>query len=179
MSYPRTPTTSTSAATTTPNVTPNEPYAASPATPTDSATPSASTPSKLHSSPNPASVTAIFDADDAQVMAEMARGRMRSKIPVLVQALTGNFGEHHSFLCRLHLTRIDELSATIEELSVRIEAEMRPFTPQLERLVTIPGVKKTTAEVIIAETGADMTRFRTPEHAPARQVTWQGAHRGT
>jgi transposase len=47
----------------------------------------------------------------------MARGRMRSKIPALVQALTGNFGEHHSFLCRMHLTRIDELSATIEELS--------------------------------------------------------------
>src|SRR5450756_2516996 len=62
MSYPRTPTTTTSAATTTPNATPNEPYDASPATPTVSATPSVSTPSKPHSSPTAASVTAIFDA---------------------------------------------------------------------------------------------------------------------
>jgi transposase len=112
----------------------------------------------------------IEGEDDAQVMAEMARGRMRPKIPALVQALTGNFGEHHSFLCRMHLTRIDELSATIEELSARIDQEMRPFAPQIKRLVTIPGVKKTTAEVIIAETGADMTRFRTP----ANLASWAG-----
>jgi transposase len=103
----------------------------------------------------------IAGQDDGQVMAAMARGRMRPKIPALVQALTGNFGEHHSFLCRLHLTRIDELAATIEELSARIDSELRPFAPQIEHLVTILGVKKTTAEVIIAETGADMTRFRT------------------
>src|SRR5665647_3746551 len=64
MSYPRTPTTTTSAATTTPNATPNEHYDASPGTPTVSATPSASTPSKPHRSPNAASLTAIFDADD-------------------------------------------------------------------------------------------------------------------
>src|ERR1039458_4815429 len=58
-----------------------------------------------------AMLTALIDGeDDAQVMADMVRGRMRSKIPALVQALTGNFGEHHSFLCRMHLTRIDELS---------------------------------------------------------------------
>jgi transposase len=99
-----------------------------------------------------AMLTALIEGeDDAQVMADMARGRMRSKIPALVQALTGNFGEHHSFLCRMHLTRIDELSATIEELSARIDQEMRPFVPQIERLVTIPGVQKTTAEVIIAD----------------------------
>ncbi|HZM65086.1 MAG TPA: IS110 family transposase [Nakamurella sp.] len=112
----------------------------------------------------------IAGQDDAQVMAEMAKGRMRPKIPALVQALTGHFGEHHGFLCRLHLTRIDELSATIEELSTRIEAEMRPFTHQIEHLVTIPGVQKATAEVIIAETGADMTRF----HTPANLASWAG-----
>src|SRR5674476_44302 len=65
MSYPRTPTTTTSAATTTPNATPNEPYDASPGTPTVSATPSVSTPSKPHNSPNAASLTAIFDAGSA------------------------------------------------------------------------------------------------------------------
>ena len=112
----------------------------------------------------------IAGQEDAQVMAQMARGRMRSKIPALVEALTGNFGAHHGFLCRLHLTRIDELSATIEELSARIEAQMRPFAHQIELLVTIPGVKQTTAEVIIAETGGDMTRFRTP----ANLASWAG-----
>jgi hypothetical protein len=86
---------------------------------------------------------------------------MRPKIPQLVQALTGNFGQHHAFLCRLHLERIDQLSAAILELSRRIEDEMRPFARQREQLVTLPGVGQTTAEVIIAETGADMTRFRT------------------
>jgi transposase len=93
------------------------------------------------------------------VMADMACGRMGPKIPALTQALTGNFCEHHSFLCRRHLTRFDELSATIEELSARIDEEMRPFARQIELLVTIPGVQKATAEVITAETDADMTRF--------------------
>ena len=55
---------------------------------------------------------------------------MRPKIPQLVQALTGNFGVHHAFLCRLHLERIDQLSATIGELSTRIEEQMRPFSRQ-------------------------------------------------
>jgi transposase len=100
----------------------------------------------------------------------MARGRMRSKIPALVQVLTGNFGEHHLFLCRLHLTRIDELSTTIEELSARIDQEIRPFVPQIEPGVTIPGVQKATAEIIIAETGTAMTRFRTP----ANLASWAG-----
>lgn len=112
----------------------------------------------------------IAGQDDVAVMAEMARGRTRTKIPALVQALTGSFGAHHGFLCGLHLRRIDELSAAIGELSARIEAEMRPFARQLERLVTIPGVGQRTAEVIIAETGRDMSRFRTPGHL----ASWAG-----
>jgi transposase len=101
---------------------------------------------------------------DVHVLAEMAKARMRPKIPQLVEALTGNFSEHHAFLCRLHLERIDQLSAAILELSARIEQETRPFARQLEQLATIPGVGQTTAEVIIAETGADMARFRTAGH---------------
>jgi transposase len=107
---------------------------------------------------------------DVHVLAEMAKARMRPKIPQLVQALTGNFGEHHAFLCRIHLERIDQLSAAILELSSRIEEEMRPFARQLELLATIPGVGQATAEVIIAETGADMTRFRTAGHL----ASWAG-----
>lgn len=107
---------------------------------------------------------------DVRVLASKAKARMRPKIPALVEALTGNFGAHHAFLCRLHLARIDQLSAAIAELSARIEAELRPFARQLEQLQTIPGVGQHTAEVIIAETGGDMTRFRTA----ADLASWAG-----
>jgi transposase len=107
---------------------------------------------------------------DVRVLASKAKARMRPKIPALVEALTGNFGAHHAFLCRLHLARIDQLSAAIAELSARIQAELRPFARQLERLQTIPGVGQSTAEVIIAETDGDMTRFRTAAHL----ASWAG-----
>ena len=103
-------------------------------------------------------------------MAQLALRPLRTNSPALVLALTGNLGEHHGFLCRIHLTRIDELSATIEELSARIDQEMRPFAGQIEHLVTIPGVNKKAAQVIIAETGADMTRFATA----ANLASWAG-----
>jgi transposase len=107
---------------------------------------------------------------DEQVLAQMAKARLRSKIPALVEALRGNFGEHHAFLCRLHLDRIDQITAAIEQLSTRIEDQMRPFALQLHRLQTIPGVGQRTAEVIIAETGGDMTRFHTAGHL----ASWAG-----
>jgi transposase len=65
---------------------------------------------------------------------------------------------------------IDQLSTAILELSTRIEEERRPFARQLEQLQTIPGVGQSTAEVLIAETGADMTRFRTAAHL----ASWAG-----
>lgn len=118
-----------------------------------------------------AMLAALIEGErDVHVLAEMAKARMRPKTPQLVQALTGNFGEHHAFLCRLHLDRIDQLSAAILELSTRIEAQMHPFARQLERLATIPGVGQATAEVIIAETGGDMSRFRTAGHL----ASWAG-----
>jgi transposase len=110
------------------------------------------------------------------VLAEMAKARMRTRIPDLVQALTGNFREHHAFLCRLHLARIDQITAAIVELSKRIEAEMRPFVAQLALLQTIPGVGQATAEVIVSETGGDMTRFRTPGHLSSWAGVCPGHH---
>ena len=118
-----------------------------------------------------AMLTALIDGErDVRVLAEMAKARMRPKIPQLVEALTGNFGEHHAFLCRLHLERIDQLSASILALSSRIQEQMRPFTRQLDQLVTIPGVGQSVAEVIIAETGGDMSRFPTAAHL----ASWAG-----
>jgi transposase len=116
-------------------------------------------------------LTALIEGErDVHVLAEMAKARMRSKIPHLVEALTGNFGAHHAFLCRLHLDRIDQLSAAILELSIRIEEAMLPFARQIDQLRTIPGVGQATAEVIIAETGGDMSRFRTAGHL----ASWAG-----
>lgn len=107
---------------------------------------------------------------DAEVRADMARGRMRPKIPDLVQAMIGRFGEHHAFLCRMHLDRIDALTRDIAALSTRIGALMAPFHDVLTRLDTIPGVNQQVAEVIIAETGADTSRFPTPGHL----ASWAG-----
>jgi transposase len=118
-----------------------------------------------------AMLTALINGDrDVHRLAGMAKARMRPKIPQLQEALTGNFGEHHAFLCRLHLQRIDQLTAVIEELSARIEEQMHPFRRQLDQLATIPGVGPTTAEVIIAETGVDMARFATAGHL----ASWAG-----
>lgn len=107
---------------------------------------------------------------NAEILADMARGRMRPKIPDLVQAMIGRFGDHHTFLCRMHLDRIDALTRDIAALSTRIESVMSPFRDVLRRLDTIPGVNQTVAEVIIAETGADMSRFPTAGHL----ASWAG-----
>lgn len=86
-----------------------------------------------------AMLTALVDGErDPQVLAGFAQGRMRPKIPVLVEALTGRFNEHHAFLCRIMLGRVDELDATIAQLTIQIEAEMAPFQDILDRLDTIP-----------------------------------------
>jgi transposase len=107
---------------------------------------------------------------DPHVLADMAKRRMRIKIPQLVEALTGRFGDHHAFLARQMLDRIDAANATIDHLSGRIEAECAPFRHQLELLHTIPGVSQRTAEVIVAETGADPSRFPTAAHL----ASWAG-----
>ncbi len=104
------------------------------------------------------------------VLAGLARGTMRSKIPALVDALTGRFKPHHAFMARLHLDQIDAHTRAIEALTARIEEAMEPFREAREALATIPGVSQRIAEVIIAETGADMTVFETP----ARLASWAG-----
>ena len=111
---------------------------------------------------------------DPQILAQMAKGRMRTKVNALSQALVGRFGEHHAFLCRMHLDRLDALEQDIAKLSTRIEQALAPFRDTLARLDTIPGVGRGVAEVIIAETGGDMSRFPTPGHL----ASWAGVAPG-
>jgi len=101
---------------------------------------------------------------DPKVLAQMARARMRVKIPQLEEAFHGFFTDHHAFLLSSMLTRIDQISANIAALETKIEAEIAPFAEAVERLDQIPGVGVIAARVIIAEIGVDMSRFPTPAH---------------
>jgi transposase len=118
-----------------------------------------------------AMLSALVDGErDPQVLAEYARGRMRPKIAMLVEALTGSFGEHHAFLCQTMLSRVDGLDATIATVTARIEVEIAPLQSIVDRLDTIPGVDQRVAQVLVAEIGVDMTRFRTAAHL----ASWAG-----
>ena len=129
---------------------------------------------------------------DPQVLAELARGRMRVKHAALVEALTGRFDAHHAELARMLLDAYDTADAQIRRLTERIEDPDRraarrpgrrrrrhhrpapgsgpdaPVLPALARLDEIPGVGAKTAQVILAEIGLDMTRFPTAAHL----VSW-------
>ncbi|MFE1854095.1 transposase [Streptomyces sp. NPDC059489] len=112
----------------------------------------------------------IHGEDDPQALADLAKRRLHSKIPELTKALTGRFRNHHAFLARLHLNQYDQLTTMIGQLDERIEEAMAPFRPVLELLDMIPRINRATAEVIIAETGGDMTRFATAKHL----ASWAG-----
>jgi transposase len=104
------------------------------------------------------------------VMAELARGKMRDKRATLERALAGRFGPHQRFLVAEVLAHIDFLDETIERLSAEIGERERPFEVVLERLDTIPGVGRRTAEIIVAEVGPDVQRFPTAGHL----ASWAG-----
>jgi transposase len=107
---------------------------------------------------------------DPEVLAELAKGRMRSKIPELTLALRGRFNDHHALLLQVHLDHIDQLDAHMATIDARIEARTVPFDRQFAHLLTIPGVAEVTARVVIAEVGVDMTVFPTAGHL----ASWSG-----
>ena len=107
---------------------------------------------------------------EASALAELAHGQLRDKVPQLEQALSGRVGPHQRFLLAEQLAHIDALDASLERLSTEIAERMRPFDELIERLDAIPGVGRTVAEVLLAEIGADMTRFPTANHL----VSWAG-----
>jgi len=101
---------------------------------------------------------------DPTVVAELARGRLRAKIPALRLALQSQFRAHHAFLIGQILAKVDFLEEVIATLTEEVDRHVRPFEPVIERLMTIPGVQRRNAVTLFAETGGDMQRFATAGH---------------
>jgi transposase len=112
---------------------------------------------------------------DPVALAELAKRRLRSKIPELTEALTGRFSAHHAFLVRMHLDLIDNYTVALDELTQRIEVVIEPFRAARDLIITIPGISTAVADVIIAETGADMSRFPSARHL----ASWAGTCPGS
>jgi transposase len=113
-----------------------------------------------------AMLKALCDGEsDPEALADLAKGKLRAKLPALRAALEGRFRGHHALLVSHLLAHIEYLDETISSLSGEIEERVRPFERQVELLCTIPGVGERTAEVIIAELGPDVERFPSHRHA--------------
>jgi transposase len=118
-----------------------------------------------------AMIEGIIDGtDDPVILADLAKGRLRKKIPALREALEGRVRRSHRLLMRAMLNHIEFLEDGIERLSAEIETLTAPFLAQVELLDTIPGVNHRSAEVILAEIGTDMSRFPSANHL----ASWAG-----
>ena len=103
-------------------------------------------------------------------MAELARGRLRGKIPQLEPALDGRMEEHHRYMLKLQLRRLRDLDQDLAELDARIQEKLQPYQKQVELLREIPGVDWILAAVIVAELGVDMKVFG----SAGRVALWAG-----
>src|SRR5688572_16069695 len=101
---------------------------------------------------------------DPIVLADLARGKLRTKLPELRRALHGRFRPHHAFLIEQIFAKIDFLDEAIDRLTAEIDERLVPFESVLAALDTIPGVNRIGAISIVAETGGDMSRFPTAPH---------------
>jgi len=107
---------------------------------------------------------------DADVLAGMAQRKLKAKTDELRQSVPGRFNQHHATMVRKLLAHIDFLEQAVCDLDDTVDQMMIPFVPARDRLDTIPGVAKRTAEIVIAEIGVDMTRFATAGHL----ASWAG-----
>lgn len=114
---------------------------------------------------------------DPAVLADLAKGRLRTKIDQLTEALTGRVTDHHRFMLSFRLSRIDAATADIEALDARIDTMVidAGFGPARDLLLTIPGVGRHAAEEVLAEIGIDMSVFPTPEQL----ASWAGVAPGS
>lgn len=101
----------------------------------------------------------VAGTTDPEVLADLALGKLRKKIPALREALQGRYEPLHALLIGAILSHLDFLDEQITGLSEAIEEQMLPFAAARDLLMTIPGVGQRTAEVIIAEIGTDMSVF--------------------
>ena len=107
---------------------------------------------------------------DAERMADKALGHLRIKMSELILALDGRTDPHFRWMLTQLLRKLDELDAELAELDRKAETDMEPHRELIERLCTIPGIEKTTARVLIAELGTDMSQFPDAAHA----ASWAG-----
>lgn len=122
-----------------------------------------------------ASGRAMLDAlvegtTDPEVLADLAKGRLRKKIPALTEALEGRFEPLHALLIGAILAHLDFLDEQVGQLTEAIEEQLRPFSPAVKLLCTIPGIEVRTAQNILAEIGTDMSVFPTAGHL----ASWAG-----
>jgi transposase len=124
-----------------------------------------------------AMLSALIDGErDPAVLANLAKRRLRPKISILVEALAGRFSDHHAYLARMHLDPIDRHTARIADIEQRIEVLMEPFQAFRELISSIPGISRTVADVVIAETGGDLSVFPTAEHLTSWAGVCPGSH---
>ncbi len=112
----------------------------------------------------------IAGETDPHRLADLTRGRLQATRADLVEALHGRVTDHHRFMMQLHLTQIDTLEAAVATIEARIGDALGPFRAAVSLLTTMPGLSETTARVVIAEIGIDMTRFPSVGHL----ISWAG-----
>lgn len=112
----------------------------------------------------------IAGETDTAALAQLAKGRLREKLPALEQALVGQFGGHQRFMVAEQIAHVDYLDAAIERVSGEIAQRVRESDDLIERLDAIPGIGRYVAEALLAEIGTDMSRFPTAQHL----ASWAG-----
>jgi transposase len=112
----------------------------------------------------------VAGTTDPEILAELARGKLRAKLAALREALEGRFEPHHALVVGAILAHLDFLDGQIERLSDAIEEQLGPFATGVRLATTISGVAARTAEVMVAEIGTDMSRFPTAGHL----ASWAG-----